>query len=64
VQAVRDWIEYREMARPVTNVFVEATELSSFDVLFDHKEVWDEFADGGEPAACGVPKGAPLSHVS
>jgi hypothetical protein len=64
VQAVTDWIRCRETARPVTDVFVEATELSSFDVLFDHKEVWDEFADGGEAAARGVSEGASLAHVS
>jgi hypothetical protein len=63
VQAVWDCIECREGARPVTDVFIEATELSSFDVLFDHKEVWDDFADGGEAAACGVPERTSLAHV-
>jgi hypothetical protein len=63
-QTVTDWIRCRETVRPVTDVFVEATELSSFDVLFDHKEVWDEFADGGETAAGGVPERASLAHVS
>ena len=41
-----------------------ATDLSSFDVLFCHKEVWDGFGDGGEAAADGVPAGASLAHVS
>jgi hypothetical protein len=61
---VRERIGRRETTRPVTDVRVEATDLSSFDVLFYHKEVWDGFADGGETTARGVPAGAPPAHVS
>jgi Mu transposase, C-terminal domain len=64
VQAVRDWIRCRETARPDTEVLVEATDLSWFDMLFEYKEVWDGFADGSEPAAGGMPAGASLAHVS
>jgi hypothetical protein len=64
VQAVRDWIGCRETARPGTEVLVEATDLSWFDMLFEYKEVWDGFADGSEAAVGGVPAGASLAHVS
>ena len=63
-QAVKEWIGCREAARPVTEVSVEATDLSSFDMLFKHKEVWDGFADGSEAAARGMPARASLAHVS
>ena len=63
-QAVKEWIGCRETARPVTDVSVEATDLSSFDMLFKHKEVWDGFADGSEAAAGGMPARASLAHVS
>jgi hypothetical protein len=64
VEAVRNWIRCRETARPTTEVLVEATDLSWFDILLEYKEVWDDFADGGEAAAGGVPAGASLAHVS
>jgi hypothetical protein len=63
-QAVVDWMGRREPARPVTEVQVDPTELSSFDVLFNHKEVWDGFGDGGERPADRVPAGASLTDVS
>jgi hypothetical protein len=63
-QGVTQWIGRRQMARPVTKVQVEATDLSSFDVLFDHKEVWDGIGDRGEATACGVSAGASPAHVS
>lgn len=63
-QAVREWIGRRETTRPVTEVQVDATDLSSFDELFCHKEVWDGFGDGGEAAARGMLAGAPPAHVS
>jgi hypothetical protein len=63
-QAVKEWIDCRETARPVTDVAVETTDLFSFDVLLNHKEVWDGFADGSEAAAGGMPAGASLAHVS
>jgi hypothetical protein len=64
VQAVRDWIRCRETARPATEVLVEDTDLLWFDMLFEHKEVWDGFADGSEAATDGMPAGASLAHVS
>ena len=64
VQAVRDWISGHDTARPVAEVLVEATDLSWFDMLFEHKEVWDGLADGSEAAAGGMPAGASLAHVS
>jgi hypothetical protein len=63
-QAVVDFMGRREPARPVTDVQVDATELSIFDMLFDHKEVWDDISDGGETSACGVPTRAAFAHVS
>jgi Integrase core domain len=63
-QAVKEWIGSREAVRPVTEVHVEAVELSQFDVLFQHKEVWDGFGDRGEAAADGVPSGAAFADVS
>jgi hypothetical protein len=63
-QAVKEWVGRREAVRPVTEVHVEAVELSQFDLLFQHKEVWDGFGDGGEATADGVPPGAPFAHVS
>jgi len=62
-QAVVDWIGRREPARPATEVHVEATQLSSFDLLFCHKEVWSGCGDGGEAEAGGMPSGAPFAHV-
>ena len=63
-QAVVDWIGRCEPARPATEVHVEATDLSGFDLLFSHKEVWSGFGDGGEAEADGVPSGASFAHVS
>ena len=40
-EAVKEWVVRREAARPATEVQVELTTLSSFDVLFRYKEVWD-----------------------
>jgi hypothetical protein len=63
-QAVVDWIARREPARSATEVQVEAAELSSFDLLFCHKQVWDGLGDGGESAAAGVPARAAFADVS
>ena len=63
-QAVVDRMGHREPARPVTEVRIDATELSIFDMLFQHKEVWDDFGDGGESPADRVPAGASFAHVS
>jgi hypothetical protein len=62
-QAVVDRMGHREPARPVTEVRIDATELSIFDMLFHHKEVWDDFGDGGESPADRVPAGAAFAHV-
>lgn len=64
VQAVTNWIRCRETAPPVTDVSVEATNLSCFDMLFEHREVWDGSAYGSEAAAGGMPTGASPAHVS
>jgi hypothetical protein len=63
-QGVRERIGRSEAPCRVTEVRVEATDLSSFDMLFNHKEVWDGFADGSEAAARGVPAGTSSAHVS
>jgi hypothetical protein len=63
-QAIREWITRPETKGFLTEVRVEATDLSSFDELFCHKEVWDGFSSGSESAACGVPEGTPFAHVS
>jgi hypothetical protein len=63
-EAVEEWIGRRDAVRPVTDVEVEAAELSSFDTLFEHKEVWDGFGDGVEAAVGGVPAGTALAGVS
>ena len=60
--AVQERVGRRETARPITEVQVELTSLSSFDVLFQHKEVWDGV--GCEPPAGGVPSRAPSARVS
>jgi Mu transposase, C-terminal domain len=64
LSAVREWMGRRETARPVTDVQVEFTNLSSFDELFRHKEVWDGIGVGGETKVGGVPSRAPSAHVS
>jgi hypothetical protein len=61
---VRDWMGRREMVRPVTEVHVEVTNLSSFDVLFQHKEVWHGAGVGGETTAGGVAARTSSAHVS
>jgi hypothetical protein len=63
-RAVRDFVVRREAVRPVTEVWVELTDLSSFDVLFQHKEVWDGVGVGSETAALGVAARAPSAHIS
>jgi hypothetical protein len=63
-QAVVDWIRRREPARPAKEVYVETTQLSSFDLLFSHKEVWSGCGDGSETEADGVPSRASFAHVS
>jgi hypothetical protein len=61
-EAVNERVQRREAARPATEVQVELTTLSSFDVLFRYKEVWDGV--GSEGAAGGESSRAPSAHVS
>jgi transposase len=63
-EAVREFVGRREAVRPATEVRIELTDLSSFDVLFQHKEVWDGVGVGVEAAADGVAARAPSAHVS
>jgi hypothetical protein len=62
--AVQEWVGRRETARPVTEVHIELPNLSSFDVLLQHREVWDGVGVGGETTAGGVASRAPSAHVS
>jgi hypothetical protein len=61
-EAVKQRVERREAARPTTEIEVELTSLSSFDVLFRYKEVWDGV--GCEGATDGESSRAPSAHVS
>jgi len=63
-RAVRELIEALETVKPITEVEVEMFDLSSFDVLFCHKEVWDGFGSASKAAAVGVSAGAPFAHDS
>jgi hypothetical protein len=63
-QGVSEWVGRHATPRPVTDVRVEATDLSSFDDLFDHKEAWNGIVDRGEAATRGMPAGASSAHVS
>jgi hypothetical protein len=63
-QAVSEWVGRRETARPVTDVQVELTNLSSFDVLFQDREVWHGVGIGDETTADGMPSRAPSAYVS
>jgi len=48
----------------VTEVTVEEVDLSSFDELLTHKEVWDEFQGGCEGKVDGLLAGTALADVS
>jgi hypothetical protein len=63
-QAVKEWVGRREAVRPITEVHIEAVELSEFDLLLQHKEVWDGVGDGTEAAAGRVPSRAAFAHDS
>ena len=63
-QAVKEWIGRREPARPVTEVQVEATDLSSFDCCSNTRRCGMASATEVKQTADGVPAGAPLAHVS
>ena len=60
--AVKERVGRRETARPATEAQVELTTLSSFDVLFQYKEVWDGV--GCETTVDGVSSRAASPHVS
>jgi hypothetical protein len=51
--AVEELVRQAEEVPAVTDVIVEEVDLSSFDDLFTHKEVWDEF-QGGREGEVGV----------
>jgi len=62
--AVRDFVDRREAVRPITEVLIELTNLSSFDVLLQHKEVWDGVGVGAETTVGGVAARAPSADLS
>ena len=62
--AVEELVHRAEEVPAVTDVTVEAVDLSSFDCLLTHKEVWDEFQGGREGEVDGSLAGAALADVS
>jgi hypothetical protein len=62
--AVEELIHRAEEVRPVTEVTVEDVDLSSFDDLFLHKEVWNELSGGCEREVDGLFAPAALADVS
>jgi hypothetical protein len=62
--AVEALVHRTEEVPAVTDVTVEEVDLSSFDDLFLHKEVWDEFQGGREGEVDGLLAGAALADVS
>lgn len=62
--AVEELVHRAEEVPAVTDVTVEAVDLSNFDDLFTHKEVWDEFQGGREGAVDGPLAGVALADVS
>jgi hypothetical protein len=62
--AVEELIHRAEEVPPVTDVTVEDVDLSDFDDLFSHKEVWNEFPGGCEGEVDGLLAGAALADVS
>jgi hypothetical protein len=62
--AVEDLVHRTEEVPAVTEVTVEEVDLSGFDELFLHKEVWDEFQGGCEGAIDGLLAGTALADVS
>jgi hypothetical protein len=62
--AVEEMIQREEKAPAVTDVTVEEVDLSGFDDLFLHKEVWDEFQGGCEGEVDGLLAGTALADVS
>lgn len=64
VQAVKDWMERQEPARPSPDVRVELKDLSCFDMLFNDKESWNDASVRSEAEVDGSASGASLAHVS
>jgi hypothetical protein len=62
--AVEDLVHRAEEVPAVTDVTVEEVNLSDFDDLFLHKEVWDGFQGGCEGAVDGLLAGVALADVS
>ncbi len=62
--AVEELIHRAEEVPAITAVTVEEVDLSGFDDLFLHKEVWDEFQGGREGEVGGLFAGTALADVS
>lgn len=62
--AVEALVCQTEAIPAATDVTVEAMDLSSFDDLFLHKEVWDGFQGGCEGTSDGLLAGTALADVS
>jgi hypothetical protein len=62
--AVEELLHRAEEVPAITAVTVEEVDLSGFDDLFLHKEVWDEFQGGRKGEAGGVLAGTALADVS
>jgi hypothetical protein len=62
--AVEELIQRAEEVPAITAVTVEEVDLSGFDDLFLHKEVWDEFQGGREGEVGGLFAGTALADVS
>jgi hypothetical protein len=62
--AVEELIHRADEAPPVTEVTVGEVDLSEFDVLLSHKEVWNEYEGGREGEVDGLLAGTALADVS
>jgi hypothetical protein len=62
--AVEELIQRAEEVPAITAVTVEEVDLSGFDDLFLHKEVWDEFQGGCEGEVGGLFAGTALADIS
>jgi hypothetical protein len=62
--AVEELVRRAEEVPAVTDVIVEEVDLSSFDDLLTHKEVWDGFQGGCEREVDGLLAGTALADVS
>jgi hypothetical protein len=62
--AVESMVQRAEAVSAVTEVTVEEVDLSSFDDLFLHKEVWDECEGGCDGEADGLLAGAALADAT